>query len=75
MQNQWGKVLILACRVFPYGRKVFPYGEDRRWEAADMGRTGRERSDGGPWERARILMARFTKPYLPSLDGRGRRGG
>jgi hypothetical protein len=28
--NQWGKVLIFACRVFPYGCKVLPYGIHRR---------------------------------------------
>jgi hypothetical protein len=27
-ENQWGKVLIFACRVFPYGCKVLPYGGD-----------------------------------------------
>ena len=30
--GQWGKVLILACRVFPYGCRVFPYGIYRRTE-------------------------------------------
>ena len=35
-ENQWGKVLIFACRVSPYGCQVFPYGA----EPACLGRSG-----------------------------------
>jgi hypothetical protein len=63
-KSQWGKVLIFACRVFPYGCRVFPYGEHRSPCTRDQ-----ESLSPDPWVHKLSARARIQ---IESIDVKGR---